>query len=357
MDLKKDKFLLKAIVFASVMKSANNGQPVSRPLKVNVVKGLKLYEDIFTEPELTKLSNFINELRSAGRKGELSGETFMFFNKQLKGNKREIIQLGVPIFGPVKEDTTSYIESIPSILQAVIDHLVQWHLIPESRKPNSCIISFFDEEEYSQPYLKPPHLEQPVSTLLLAESTMAFGRILVSDHDGNYKGPLMLTLKEGSLLVMRGNSADVARHVMCPSSKKRVSITFSKVQPATNQAPQQQQQPVVPPLSKAVTLWHQGGPQPVKVPGGALGYKAMEMVPKWGVIRAPLLMLAPPRPIVMAPKRIPRGGTGVFLPWTIGSKKSMKHLPPRVQRGRLPSLHLPMDGQAVEPAPDPVVTM
>ena len=51
--------------------------------------------------------------------------------------------------------------------------------------------------EYSQPFLKPPHLEQPISTLLLSESTMAFGRTLVSDSEGNYRGPLQLSLKEG----------------------------------------------------------------------------------------------------------------------------------------------------------------
>lgn len=40
------------------------------------MKGLKLYEDIFTELELSKLVDFISELRLSGRKGELSGATF-----------------------------------------------------------------------------------------------------------------------------------------------------------------------------------------------------------------------------------------------------------------------------------------
>ena len=35
------------------------------------------------------------------------GDTFILFNQQMKGNKRELIQLGVPIFGPVKEDAKS----------------------------------------------------------------------------------------------------------------------------------------------------------------------------------------------------------------------------------------------------------
>ncbi|KAF6142588.1 hypothetical protein GIB67_039552 [Kingdonia uniflora] len=294
--------------------------------KVNVVKGLKMYDEIFTDSELSKLMQYISELRNAGRNGKLSGETFILFNQQLKGNKRELIQLGVPVFGQIKEGPTCSMEPIPTALQAVIDHLVQWNLIPESRKPNSCIINFFDEGEYSQPYLKPPHLDQPISTLFLSESEMAFGRVLVSDHNGNFKGPLMFSLREGSLLVMRGNSADMAKHVICPSPNKRVSITFFKVRPNTNQI----QPSTIPPLTKAMTLWQSGPPQSY---GALNGYDPMEVVvPKWGFLHSPVVMLSPMQPIVMSPKGMPRGGTGVFLPWTVGSKKPAKYLPPRAQR-------------------------
>ena len=44
-----------------------------------------------------------------------------------------------------------HIEPIPVVLQAVIDHLVLWRLIPESRKPNSVIINFFDEVGFIVP--------------------------------------------------------------------------------------------------------------------------------------------------------------------------------------------------------------
>lgn len=54
--------------------------------------------------------------------------------------------------------------------------------------------------EFSQPFMKPPHLDQPISTLLLAESEMAFGRTLASNNDGKYEGSLMLSLKEGYVL-------------------------------------------------------------------------------------------------------------------------------------------------------------
>lgn len=167
---------------------------------VNVVRGLKLFEDIFTPNEISKLNDLVDELRVAGQNGDLSGETFILFNQQVKGNKREMIQLGTPIFGHIKEEAMcqkSNIEPIPALLQGVIDHLIQWNLISESRRPNSCVINYFDEGEYSQPFMKPPHLDQPVSTLLLSESMMAFGRALVSDSDGNYKGSFMLSLKQG----------------------------------------------------------------------------------------------------------------------------------------------------------------
>lgn len=42
--------------------------------QVNVVKGLKIYEDVFTTMELMKVADFINEIRQAGRNGELSGK-------------------------------------------------------------------------------------------------------------------------------------------------------------------------------------------------------------------------------------------------------------------------------------------
>uniref|UniRef100_A0A0E0L2B7 Fe2OG dioxygenase domain-containing protein n=1 Tax=Oryza punctata TaxID=4537 RepID=A0A0E0L2B7_ORYPU len=349
---------------ALITRSASSAPRGSRFRKVNVVKGLKIYEDVFTTSELMKVSDFINEIRQAGRNGELSGETFIFFNKQIKGNKREIIQLGVPLFQPTTEESNCHIEAIPLVLQAVIDHLVLWRLIPESRKPNSVIINFFDEDEHSQPYFKPPHLDNPISTLLLSETTMAFGRSLVTDSNGNYKGPLTLSLKQGSLLVMRGNSADMARHVVCPSSNRRVSITFVRVRPST---------PVdlspLPSPTKAMTLWQAPPPQqqqPIPAPGmqqkpqhgGAIiGYgpgPQAVLAPAWGmaVRAAPVMMVAAPapaRPMVMAPaggnKRMNRSGTGVFLPWTVGPKRYNKHLPPRIQKRRFSAMMSPIEAQ------------
>ena len=47
--------------------------------QVNVVKGLKIYEDVFTTSEIMKVADFITEIRQAGRNGELSGKFFFLF--------------------------------------------------------------------------------------------------------------------------------------------------------------------------------------------------------------------------------------------------------------------------------------
>lgn len=294
---------------------------------VNVVKGLKMFEDIFTDSELSKLNDFVNELRAAGQNGELLGETYILFNKHMKANKREQIQLGIPIFGQIKEPMAN-IQDIPALLQSVIDHLIQWHIVPENRKPNGCIINYFDEGEHSQPYLKPPHLDQPVCTLILSESTMAFGRTLINDGEGNYKGQLMLSMKEGSVLVMRNHSADMARHALCASPTRRVIITFSRVRPSSVQ--NLHLTTLAPATTQAMALWFPKFPNSPTLPNGV----SIDLIPKWGVIQTPVVMLAPVGPVVMNPGTMPHGGTGVFLPWAVGSRKLAKRLPPRAQRVR-----------------------
>lgn len=42
---------------------------------MNVVKGLKLYEDVFSESEICKLTDFVNDIHAAGQNGELSGKS------------------------------------------------------------------------------------------------------------------------------------------------------------------------------------------------------------------------------------------------------------------------------------------
>lgn len=147
---------------------------------------------------------------------------------------------------------------------------------------------------------------------------------------------------------MRGNSSDTARHVMCASPNKRISITFFRVRREVENNPSE----ITPLSNTSMTLWQPGVPTPY-TPNN---YGPMNMIPKWGLVRAPMVMLAPVRPVVVNPRRVPRGGTGVFLPWNVGSRKHAKHLPPRAQRGRFLALPSPVDTRKAETASDSGVT-
>ncbi|RWW35515.1 hypothetical protein BHE74_00059545 [Ensete ventricosum] len=213
--------------------------------QVNVVKGLKLYEDIFTDSELLALSEFVDELRLAGRGGELPGKVLFL---------------------------------------------------------------------------------------------------------------ILLCFLAMSLLVMRGNSADMARHVVCASPNRRVIITFVKVRHAAAlRPPAAAASPTALQPTKAMTVWQPGTPpQTTTIPqkvatAGVIAWPHHRVIPAaWGLglaLHSPVVMVAPRRAMVVGPgkKAAPRNGTGVFLPWTVGPKKHTKHLPPRFQKGRLPS---PLEVQA-----------
>jgi len=153
--------------------------------------------------------------------------------------------------------------------------------------------------------------------------------------------------------VMRGNSADMARHVMCPSPNRRASITFFRVRPDSNQC-----QSPTPTMTSAVTMWQPAIANPYALPNGAIscGYDGMDMMmPKWGMLPSPMMMLTPMRPMAVNPRKLAGGGTGVFLPWNVPSRKPTKHLPPRAQKGRLLALPSPVEPHIGESTSEPSI--
>ncbi|XP_073101234.1 RNA demethylase ALKBH10B-like [Elaeis guineensis] len=116
---------------------------------VNVVEGLKLYEELCDKMDITKLSSLADDLRSAGRRGKFQGQTFVVLKRPERGHGREMIQLGLPIVeGPPADKNSAgtcrgkKVEAVPSLLQDILDCTVLQVL---TVKPDYCIIDFFDE--------------------------------------------------------------------------------------------------------------------------------------------------------------------------------------------------------------------
>ncbi|KAH7841397.1 hypothetical protein Vadar_029403 [Vaccinium darrowii] len=311
---------------------------------VNVLDGMKLYEEFIHVSEVSKLVLLVNDLRAAGKKGQFQGQTFVVSKRPMKGHGREMIQFGIPIADAPPEDENAgwtskdrRIEPIPSLLQDVIERLVGMKVM--TAKPDSCIIDVFNEGDHSQPYMWPSWFGRPVSLLVLTECDMIFGKVTSTDNPGDYRGSLRLSLAPGSLLVMQGNSADLARHAIPSLRKPRILVTFTKSLPRKTTLGDGHRLP-----SASVAPNSHWGPLPSRSPNHIRhpGPKHYGPGPSTGVLPAPngiqpLFVPAPvsppmsfPSPVALPPvssgwpvvppprhpppPRLPVPGTGVFLP-------------------------------------------
>jgi alkylated DNA repair protein alkB family protein 5 len=64
---------------------------------------------------------------------------------------------------------------------------------------------------------------------LLSEAPIVFGTRLDVVGEGEFAGTFSLPLPCGSVCVLKGNAADVAKHAIPSVPAKRVSITFRRI--------------------------------------------------------------------------------------------------------------------------------
>ncbi|XP_042022127.1 RNA demethylase ALKBH10B-like [Salvia splendens] len=322
-------------------------------ISVNIAEGLKLYEDLFDDSEILKLNNVVNDLRAAGKRGQLQGQTFVALKRPMKGHGREMIQLGVPIADAPPEDEVASgtsrdpkIEPIPVALQDVVERLLNKNVV--STKPDSAIIDIFNEGDHSQPNIWPQWFGRPVCVISLTVCEMSFGKAMPVDNPGSYRCALKLSLSPGSTIVMQGRSADVARHAIPSLQRQRMLVTLVKSQskktiggdahhflpPTTTWAPP----PSRPPSHIRPGAANYFGP----VTPAGVSPARQQLPPPNGIQVQPMFVSAPvapgiayPAPVALPPTsagwpaapprhpqpRLPVPGTGVFLP-SQGSSKS-----------------------------------
>ncbi|CAM0872200.1 unnamed protein product [Alopecurus aequalis] len=196
---------------------------------VNTVEGLKVYEGLVNVTEINKIVSLANETKASSRRGGLEvGQTVIVGKRPLRGHGSAVIQLGVPIIeGPLEDENQreTKVEPVPGLLQDLFDRFFQQGIVPS--KPDYCVIDFYHEGEYSHPQQPPPWYGRPLCTLCLTECDMVFGRVIFGER-GDNRGPLKLSLSIGSLVVLQGRSADVAKRSIPATRKQRILLTFGK---------------------------------------------------------------------------------------------------------------------------------
>lgn len=122
----------------------------------------------------------------------------------------------------------------PAILERLVDHLMNNNLLPADVRPDSCIINQYDKGDCIPPHVDHSSYYRPISTLsLLGEEPMLVGSKFKTIRSCTWLPTVgeTIPLPRRSLLVLGGNSGNIAKHCISSCKGKRISITLRKQPP------------------------------------------------------------------------------------------------------------------------------
>lgn len=203
----------------------------------NILDGLELHTGVFSAAEQKRVVDFVYELQEKGRNGELKERTYSAPNKWMRGKGRETIQFGC-CYNYAMDKTGNppgillheVVDPIPHLFKVIIRRLVGWHVVPPSCVPDSCIVNIYEEGDCIPPHIDNHDFVRPFCTVsFLSECNILFGSNLKIVGAGDFSGSAAIPLPVGSVLVLNGNGADIAKHCVPAVPTKRISITFRRM--------------------------------------------------------------------------------------------------------------------------------
>ncbi|OMO75349.1 Oxoglutarate/iron-dependent dioxygenase [Corchorus capsularis] len=203
----------------------------------NVLKGLELHTQVFNAEEQKKIVECVYDLQRMGQKGQLRERTYSEPRKWMRGKGRVTIQFGCCYNyaedqkgNPPRILRDEEVDPLPPLFKQMIKRLVRWHVLPPTCIPNSCIVNIYDEGDCIPPHIDHHDFLRPFCTVsFLTESNIIFGSNLKIVGPGEFSGPVSISLPVGSVLILNGNGADIAKHCVPGVPGKRISITFRKM--------------------------------------------------------------------------------------------------------------------------------
>ncbi|XP_028777374.1 RNA demethylase ALKBH9B-like [Neltuma alba] len=204
---------------------------------VNILEGLELHTGIFSAAEQKRIVNHVASLQEMGKKGELKGRTYTAPQKWMRGKGRQTIQFGCCYNYATDKDGNPpgilqnvMVDPIPDLFKVIIRRLIRWHVLPPTCVPDSCIVNIYEEGDCIPPHIDNHDFVRPFCTVsFLSECNIVFGSNLKVVGAGEFDGSVAIPLPAGSVLVLNGNGADVAKHCVPAVSSKRISITFRRM--------------------------------------------------------------------------------------------------------------------------------
>ncbi|XP_044488097.1 RNA demethylase ALKBH9B-like [Mangifera indica] len=203
----------------------------------NVIRGLELHTRVFNVEEQKKIVRCVHNLQRMGQKGQLRERTYSEPRKWMRGKGRVTIQFGCCYNYAVDKKGNppgiirdEEVDPLPPLFKQMIKRMVRWHILPPSCIPNSCIVNIYDEGDGIPPHIDHHDFVRPFCTVsFLSECNTLFGSNLEILGPGEFFGPVSIRLPVGSVFIINGNGADVAKHCVPAVRSKRTSITFRKM--------------------------------------------------------------------------------------------------------------------------------
>ncbi|KAG8089759.1 hypothetical protein GUJ93_ZPchr0011g27851 [Zizania palustris] len=207
---------------------------------VNILAGLELHTSVFSSAEQRRIVEYIYTLQEKGKHGELGDRTYTEPQKWMRGKGRVTIQFGCCYNYATDKNgnppgiiRTITSDPMPGLFKVMIKRLVRWHVLPTTCIPDSCIVNIYDPGDCIPPHIDSHDFVRPFCTVsFLSECSILFGSNLKVAGPGEFIGSIAIPLPVGSVLILNGNGADVAKHCVPAVPSKRISITFRKMDPA-----------------------------------------------------------------------------------------------------------------------------
>ncbi|KAL7143705.1 hypothetical protein ABFS83_08G209900 [Erythranthe nasuta] len=204
---------------------------------VNILEGLELHKGVFSAAEQKRIVSYVENLQEMGKKGQLKDRTYSAPVKWMRGKGRVTLQFGCCYNyaldrqgnppGILKNGT---VDPLPDLFKVMIRRLVRWNVLPPTCVPDSCIVNIYEKDDCIPPHIDNHDFVRPFCTVsFLSECEILFGSKLTSVRAGEFTGSFAIALPVGSVLVINGNGADVAKHCVPAVPSRRISITFRKM--------------------------------------------------------------------------------------------------------------------------------
>ncbi|WOL17847.1 hypothetical protein Cni_G26640 [Canna indica] len=172
---------------------------------INVLQGLELHTGILTPEEQTKIVDCIFRFQEKGRRGLLRERTYSEPRKWMRGKGRVTIQFGCCYNyardkqgnppGIIRDEE---VDPIPPLLKMMIKRMVEWHVLPHTCIPNSCIVNIYDKDDCIPPHIDHHDFLRPFSTVsFLSECRILFGTELKVLGPGDFSGSSAISLPTG----------------------------------------------------------------------------------------------------------------------------------------------------------------